>query len=180
MTLANQVSILRLLLVPMIVASLVYYHPDRDGLRFLTLGLFLLGVLTDAIDGYLARRWNQRTELGTWLDPLADKALILGTLISCSVIQGLPEALRIPAWFNLLVISRDVILVGGTMILFTLKGHVKVRPSWIGKCTTVAQMAVIISVLAGAGFRDQVIVLAASLTALSAIGYMRAGVKALG
>lgn len=179
MTLANQVSLLRLLLVPPIVASLVYYHPTRDWLRYVTLGLFLFGALTDAVDGYLARRWNQRTELGTWLDPLADKALILGTLISCSVVHNLPESLRIPAWFNLIVISRDVLLLGGALILFGLKGKLQVRPSAAGKCTTVAQMAVVVAVLLAWPIRLYVIVLAAGLTLLSAIGYIRTGLRAL-
>ncbi|MBI3321736.1 MAG: CDP-alcohol phosphatidyltransferase family protein, partial [Candidatus Omnitrophica bacterium] len=77
MSLANKVSIFRILLVPGIVASLLYYHPERDGLRFLALGLFLVGITSDALDGLIARRQNQQTELGTLLDPIADKFLIL-------------------------------------------------------------------------------------------------------
>ena len=134
MSLANKISIFRILLAPGIVASLVYYHPDRDGLRFVALGLFLIGIASDAIDGYLARRHNQQTELGTLLDPIADKFLILSTLISCATIQGLPAWMRVPAWFNLIVISRDVLLVAGTMVLFAMHGRWNVRPSRWCRC----------------------------------------------
>ncbi|MBI2174811.1 MAG: CDP-alcohol phosphatidyltransferase family protein, partial [Candidatus Omnitrophica bacterium] len=69
MNLANQISLFRLLLVPGVVASLVYYDESRDWLRFVTLGIFLVGVASDALDGWLARSQNQQTELGTLLDP---------------------------------------------------------------------------------------------------------------
>jgi CDP-diacylglycerol--glycerol-3-phosphate 3-phosphatidyltransferase len=180
MSLANKISLFRILLVPGIVASLVYYHPEREGLRFLALGLFVIGVCSDAVDGYLARAHNQQTELGTLLDPIADKLLILGTLISCSVIDGLPAWMRIPAWFNLLVISRDVVLVGGAVLLFALHGRWTVRPSRLGKWTTFAQMLVIPSVLLGLPLAAPLIGLAAALTVLSAINYLRLGIHALG
>lgn len=180
MNLANKISIFRILLVPAIVASLVYYHPQRDWLRFLALGLFLVGITSDALDGFLARWQHQQTELGTLLDPLADKSLILGTLISCSVIEGLPASMRIPAWFNLVVISRDALLITGALVLFALQGRWTVRPSRLGKWTTFAQMLVIPSVLLGLPFTTPLVVATAILTVLSAIGYVRLGIRVLG
>lgn len=180
MSLANQLSIFRLLLVPGIIACLVYYDPQRDWLRLLALGLFAVGMASDALDGWVARLQNQQTQLGTLLDPIADKSLILGTLISCSVIQGLPEALRIPAWFNLLVISRDVLLLAGAVVLFIIKGRWDVRPSWLGKWTTFAQMLVIPTVLLGLPLKLPSVAAAAVLTVLSAISYVRMGIRALG
>ncbi|MBI4343783.1 MAG: CDP-alcohol phosphatidyltransferase family protein [Candidatus Omnitrophica bacterium] len=180
MSLANQISIFRLLLAPAIVACLLYYSPQRDDLRFLALGLFVVGMASDALDGFFARVKRQQTELGTLLDPIADKALILGTLISCSTIQGLPAWMRVPAWFNLLVISRDVLLVAGSVVLFAMQGRWHVRPSPLGKGTTVAQMLVIPTVLLGLPVKEPLILLAAALTALSAASYIRMGVKALG
>ncbi len=180
MNLANKISIFRILLVPGIVASLVYYHPDRDALRFLALGLFVIGIASDAADGFLARLTNQQSELGTLLDPIADKALILSTLISCSMIQGLPPGMRIPAWFNLIVISRDVLLVAGAIVLFTIKGRWTVQPSWVGKCTTAAQMLVITSVLLGLPITPSLLFLAAILTVVSAVSYVRMGIRTLG
>ncbi len=179
MSLANKISIFRILLVPAIVASLVYYHPQRDVLRFVALGLFILGVLSDALDGFLARLKNQQTELGTILDPIADKFLILSALISCSVIHGLPDWMRIPAWFNLVVISRDVLLIAGTILLFAIQGHWNVRPSRLGKWTTFSQMVVIPVVLLGWPGKLQLVIVAATLTVLSAIGYIRTGIRLL-
>ena len=180
MSLANKISILRILLVPAVVGSLVYYHPSRDGLRFVTLGLFLVGMATDALDGLIARTQNQQSELGTLLDPIADKLLILGTLISCSIIRGLPEWMRIPAWFNLLVISRDALLVTGAVVLFAMRGSWSVRPSLLGKWATFAQMLVIPTVLLGLPMKAPLILLAAVLTVLSTVDYVRVGVRLLG
>jgi cardiolipin synthase len=182
MSLPNKISIFRILLAPVVVACLVYYHPERDWLRFLALGLFSIGVVSDAVDGFLARVHRQQTELGALLDPIADKSLILSALISCSVIRGLPVWMRIPAWFNLLVISRDVLLVAGTLVLFAMKGQWSVRPSWIGKSTTVAQMLVIPAVLLGSppALTQTLLGVAATLTALSAISYVRTGFRVLG
>jgi len=180
MSLANKISIVRVLLVPGIVASLVYYHPSRDWLRFVTLGLFVLGMVSDAMDGFVARRHNQQTELGTLLDPIADKFLILSTLISCSVIRGLPPIMRVPAWFNLIVISRDVLLIAGSVVIFTMTGRWSVRPSWLGKWTTFAQMLVIPSVLLGLPVTMPLIGIASLLTVLSAVTYVRMGIRVLG
>ena len=180
MSLANKVSVFRILLVPAIVASLLYYHPQRDWLRFLALGLFLVGMASDAIDGFLARWQNQQTELGTLLDPIADKFLILSALISCSAIKGLPAWMRIPAWFNLVVISRDVLLVAGTVVLFAIQGRWNVRPSRLGKWATFTQMLVIPAVLLGLPFKAPLVVIAAILTILSAASYVRMGLRVLG
>jgi len=179
MNLANKISIMRILLVPCIVASLVYYHPSRDGLRYLTLGLFLLGILSDAVDGYIARAKNQQSKLGTLLDPIADKLLILSALISLSTIRALPDWLRIPAWFNLIVISRDVVLIAGTVLIFGLTGALSVRPSWLGKCTVAAQMLVVPTVLLKLPWKVELLIVVAALTILSGIGYLRMGTKLL-
>lgn len=180
MSIPNQLAIMRILLAPCMVACLVYYHPDRDWLRFLALGLFAFGMLTDALDGLIARMANQRTQLGALLDPIADKLLILTTIISCSVIHGLPESLRLPAWFNIVVISRDALLVSGAIMMFFMRGKWSVSPSWVGKCTTVAQMSVIPVLLLQLPIKQHVIILAAILTVFSGVGYIRSGIRLLG
>ena len=179
MSIANKISIARILLVPVIVASLLYYSPERDGLRFVAFGVFVLGILSDALDGFLARLWHQESELGTILDPIADKALILSALISCSTIHGLPAWMRVPAWFNLIVISRDVLLISGSVLLFILKGRWSVRPSRLGKWTTFMQMMVVPSVLLGWPVTGALLLLAATCTVCSAVGYVRTGIRAL-
>ena len=180
MSIPNQLTIVRILLSPCMVGCLVYYHPERDWFRLLALGLFVFGMLTDALDGFIARMTNQRTELGMLLDPIADKLLILSTLISCAVIRGLPDSLRLPAWFNLLVISRDALLVFGSTLLFLIKGKWSVQPSWLGKCTTVAQMSVIPILLLELPIKPQAILMAAVFTLLSGIDYIRSGIRLLG
>jgi len=180
MSLANKISIGRILLVPGIVAALVYYSPDRDGLRFLACGLFFLGILSDAVDGFIARAQRQQSPLGTILDPTADKCLILGSLISLSTIRGLPEWMRIPAWFNLIVISRDALLVAGTAFIFVLTGKLAVQPNLLGKWTIVAQMLVVPTTLLDLPWKMPLLLLAAGLTVLSAASYLRLGTKALG
>ena len=179
MNLANKISVARILLVPGIIASLVYYHPSRDALRFLTLFLFSVGIVSDAIDGYIARSQNQASPLGTLLDPIADKCLILGTLISLSAIHGLPAWMRVPAWFNLIVISRDAILLAGAGILFLMKNRWIVRPSRLGKWTTAMQMMVVMSVLLRLPLREPLLVVAAACTIASGINYIRVGIRAL-
>jgi CDP-diacylglycerol--glycerol-3-phosphate 3-phosphatidyltransferase len=180
MSLANKISIFRILLVPGVVASLVYYHPERDGLRFVALSLFLVGIISDAIDGFLARWQRQETELGTLLDPIADKFLILSALISCSTIRGLPSWMHVPAWFNLIVLSRDALLVSGSLVLFLLQGRWHVRPSRLGKWATFSQMLVVPSVLLGLPVTGTLVAVSASLTILSAVSYVRMGLRVLG
>ncbi len=180
MSIPNQLTIIRILLAPCMVGCLVYYHPQRDWLRLLALAFFTLGIVTDALDGFIARIANQRTELGVLLDPIADKLLILTTLISCSVIHGLPEFLRLPAWFNIVVISRDALLVSGSIMLFFMRGKWFVSPSWIGKCTTAAQMSVIPVLLLGLPVKQHVILVATVLTVVSGIDYIRSGLRLLG
>ena len=179
MNLADKISILRILLVPAIIACLVYYHPERDGLRLLALGLFIVAMVSDVLDGFVARAQGNQSQLGTLLDPIADKLLILGTLISCSVIHGLPDWMRIPAWFNLLVISRDTLIITGTIVLFAIHGRWHVTPSRLGKWTTFSQMLVIPTVLLGLPVKEAFIAVAAILTVLSGVSYVRLGFRVL-
>ena len=179
MSLANKISLFRILLVPCVVASLLYYHPARDGLRYVSLALFVLGIVSDAVDGFIARSKHQQSQLGTLLDPIADKLLILSVLISLSTIRGLPGWMRIPAWFNLIVISRDTLLVAGTMLIFGLTGKLVVKPSPLGKLTIVAQMLVVPVVLLQLPIKMILLLVTAGLTVLSGIGYLRTGVRLL-
>ncbi|MBI3324404.1 MAG: CDP-alcohol phosphatidyltransferase family protein [Candidatus Omnitrophica bacterium] len=179
MSLANRISVFRILLAPCIVASLVYYSPSRDGLRSFTLALFIIGIFSDAIDGFVARSKNQHSELGAVLDPIADKLLILSSLISLSIIKGLPSWMRIPAWFNLIVISRDAILLVGVTVIFLIKGTMSIKPSFVGKCAIVAQMCIVPAVLLKLPIKPNLLAIAAALTVLSGIGYLRAGLRVL-
>ena len=179
MSLANRISIFRILLAPFLLASLLYYHPDRDWLRYVSLGLFLIGVVSDALDGFIARSRREQSQLGAILDPIADKLLILGALISLSTIKNLPPVLRIPAWFNLIVLSRDAILIVGTMVIFGLTGTIAIRPTRTGKWAIAAQMLVVPVVLLMWPVKMACLIIAAALTVCSGIGYIRMGIQLL-
>ena len=180
MGLPNQLSVLRILLVPGIIASLVYYSPEHDWLRLLALGLFVFGMVTDALDGFIARTQGLSSQLGALLDPIADKILIVGTLLGCSSIKALPEWMHIPAWFNLIVLTRDALVLLGALVVFLMQGRWGLRPDLLGKFTTVAQMLVIPTVMLHWPVKDQVILTASILTTLSAVSYLRLALRLFG
>lgn len=177
MSLANKISLFRILLAPVFVASLLYYHPERDGLRYVSLALFVVGILSDALDGFVARSKGQQSKLGAVLDPIADKFLILGACISLSTIHGLPAWMRLPAWFNLIVISRDAFLIVGTLLLFLVTGKAVVQPSRLGKAAVALQMCVVPTVLLNWPIKHPLLIVTAALTVCSGIAYVRRGVQ---
>ena len=144
LNLPNKLTILRILLIPFIVVSLVYYTPQNDILRWVAFSLFLVAILTDAIDGYIARKRGERTELGSFLDPLADKFLIDSTFL-CLTIGKFP--FHIPSWVTITVISRDLIIGIGFVIIYIVSGRKTVTPNRLGKLTTFFQMSTIVLVL---------------------------------
>lgn len=177
MNLANKLSIVRILLVPFFIASLVYYSPRQDILRFIALGIFTIAVLTDAVDGYIARIKNIKTELGTFLDPIADKLLLLSAFICLSIVGNMPKGLKLPAWVPIVVVSRDAIIVFGSLLIYIIAGSIKVMPSRFGKLTTFFQMLTIISLLLQFEFSFILWNIAVIFTVLSGIGYIIRGSK---
>lgn len=152
MTTANKITIVRILLIPVFVTLAIYYgvsvaarEPD-ERLRFAAMLTFFIAAVSDGLDGYVARRYNQRSSLGVILDPIADKGLLLSGIITLSVINwdaANPSAGHFPIWFPVLVISRDLVIVIGSAVLHLLNGKVVVRPRWTGKIATVLQMVAI-------------------------------------
>src|SRR5262245_59519736 len=117
MTTANKITILRILLVPFFIVQVLYYaeateSAAREWYRLAALLTFATAALFDALDGYIARRYNQRSELGAILDPLADKLLLVFAIVLLSR-HDKPSLDRIPFWFTMTVIGRDVILLLG-------------------------------------------------------------------
>jgi len=180
MSLANKLSIFRILLVPAFVACLIYYRPgESEWLRFLAVALFGLAAITDAVDGYIARAEHQATRLGAILDPAADKLFLVTAFLCLSLISTLPEQFRLPAWVPILVFSRDLIIVFGWLLIVLVTGDLQAKPSRMGKITTFFQMMTIVSVLLGLPFARVVLALAMVLTVLSGIGYLRRGNRLL-
>jgi CDP-diacylglycerol--glycerol-3-phosphate 3-phosphatidyltransferase len=154
MTTANKITLFRILLIPVFVWLLLDYirhyqrGEPREWERILACVIFAVASISDAVDGYIARRYNQRTVVGSFLDPLADKALLLSGLVVLSVRfkEGSPFAL-LPLWFPVLVISRDLILLMGTVLIHMLTGRAQARPRIVGKCATFFQMVTLLWVL---------------------------------
>lgn len=145
MNLANALTLLRIFLVPALIISIVYYQPNKEIYRYIALGIFTLGSLTDAVDGYIARTFNQQTKLGTLLDPLADKLIVVSAFL-CIFLQPHFD-LRPPVWFIILIVFRDSLIVMGLIIVFFTTGKIHVSPNFLGKCTTFFQMATVILLL---------------------------------
>lgn len=141
MNIANKITILRILLIPFFIAFILYSKWE------MALFVFIMAAATDGIDGYLARTLKQRTQLGEVLDPIADKLLILSAFISFAVAKEISPAVRPPTYVPIIIISRDAIIVLGALLLYLIKGELKVKPTLISKITTVLQMLTVISVL---------------------------------
>jgi cardiolipin synthase len=140
LTAANQLTLLRMLLVPAFVILEVYGHFGW--------ALIVFGVagLTDAFDGLLARRSGQKSNLGAWLDPMADKLLAVSTFVVLTV-PGLGLANRLPIWLTVLIISRDVVIVATVAVVNLAVGKRTFRPSIYGKIATATYMLTAIAAL---------------------------------
>jgi cardiolipin synthase len=129
LTAANQLTITRMLLVPVFVILLLY------GYRGWALITFFTAAATDLFDGLIARRSGQRTTLGAWLDPMADK-LLLVTMFVMLTLPDIGSVNRLPLWFTVLVISRDVVIVMTVAVVNLAVGRRTFRPSIFGKIAT--------------------------------------------
>lgn len=176
---ANKLSLFRILSIPFFITPLLYYSPQRDFLRFISLGIFLVAVLSDAIDGYIARKAKQRTVAGAILDPLADKLLLLSAFLCLSLIRGLPKDLRLPVWVLIIFISRDVIILLGSVVIYIVRGELKIYPTVWGKLTTLFQTVTIVSLLLRIKFSVLFWIAAVIFTVISGTDYIRRGFKIL-
>jgi CDP-diacylglycerol--glycerol-3-phosphate 3-phosphatidyltransferase len=141
----NFITLLRILLVPFLFSTLLYYEPGKDHLRLWAFFLFLVGTLTDAVDGLVARLQNQTTQLGKFLDPLADKLLLLSAYMGILFAREFP--LTPPVWVVVTIVFRDLVILVGLVVLFVSTGHVEVNPNLLGKATTAFQMVTMLSIL---------------------------------
>ena len=147
MTTANKITILRILLIPFFVVEVLYYVRNGNELhRFLAIITFAVAALCDGVDGYIARRYNQRSELGAILDPLADKLLLVSGIVLLSFDHS-PRFETVPLWVTVTIIGRDMVLLVGTLVIQMVLHKVTVRPRFIGKVATVLQMVAVLWVL---------------------------------
>ena len=135
MGLANWLTTLRILLIPVFVSLLVYRRPAE------ALLVFCLASLTDLLDGYIARSRGRQTRLGAFLDPVADKLLLTSAFVTLTYLKV------IPFWIAVVVVSRDLILSVGVLVIHVAGGTVQPAPSWLGKLSTVFQMATVLAAM---------------------------------
>lgn len=179
MNFANKISTFRILSVPFFIASLIYYSPKEDYLRFVALGIFVLAVVSDAVDGYIARKSKQHSKAGLILDPLGDKLLLMSAFICLYLIDGFPKGVRFPLWVTLIVISRDVLMLLGAVVIYIVKQNIDVSPTKWGKFTTIFQMLSVMAVLLQWGFSYILWWLAVIFTVISGVDYIKRGFKIL-
>ena len=173
MSLADKVSSVRIVLIPVFVSLLIYsrYHPF---LRYLAVGVFVLAVLSDFFDGLVARIKKEKSELGQIIDPLADKLLLLSAFVSLYLLH-----FSIYLWLVLVVVSRDLIILLGAVVLHLLKIEVTIAPSIFGKLTTFFQMFTILWILLGIPYYFFISFTAVVFTLVSGVDYFLRGLKAV-
>ncbi len=140
LSIPNLITLARILSVPLVVWAIT------SGEMLIAFVLFLAAGVSDAVDGFLAKRFHMASEVGAYLDPLADKALIVSIYVSL----GIAEA--IPRWLVILVVSRDIMIVSAVMLSWLLGRPMQVKPLTVSKLNTVAQIVYACLVLAALGF----------------------------
>lgn len=141
LSIPNLITLGRILLVPIVVWAI------SSGSMWIAFVLFVVAGVSDAVDGFLAKRFNMTTELGRYLDPLADKALIVSIYLALGI-NG-----TIPRWLVILVVSRDILIVGGIMLSWLMGDPLKIKPLWVSKINTAAQIVFACVVLGSIGFQ---------------------------
>ena len=169
----NILTLGRLLLTPLFVIFML-----RDQM-IPALAVFSLAAISDGLDGFIARWFNQRTVLGAYLDPIADKVLLVSAFV-CLAILGI-----IPEWLAVIVLSRDILIVLGIAVLTLTEKPYRIRPSLVSKCTTAIQLILVFVVLLAPGFPGARVVqtpllwLTAALTMISGFHYLYIGMHML-
>src|SRR5205809_4578570 len=135
MGLANWLTVLRILLIPVFVSLLVYRKPGP------ALVVFVAAALTDLLDGYVARRHGLSSRLGAFLDPMADKLLLVSSFVTLTWLKALPF------WIAAVVISRDLILMVGALVIHMAGGRIYPRPSRAGKAATFFQILTVVTAM---------------------------------
>jgi cardiolipin synthase len=173
--LPNLITLARILVVPVVVWAIASGH------MLIAFVLFLAAGISDAVDGYLAKRLDMRSELGAYLDPLADKTLLVSIYIALGISGALPR------WLVILVVSRDILIVGAVMLSWLLGKPIAVKPLAVSKINTAAQIILAGLVLASFGFAFEArwalkvgMAAVAGLTLLSAAFYVAEWVRHMG
>lgn len=137
MSIPNFITLGRIVLVPLIIAMIVNRNWQ------LAFVLFVIAGISDAVDGFLAKRFDMATELGAFIDPLADKALLISLYVTLAIVDALPS------WLAILVVFRDVIILGAVLVAWLLDRPIEIKPLVVSKLNTGAQIALAAAILCG-------------------------------
>lgn len=176
---ANRITVFRILAVPFFTAVLLYYSPQRDYLRWTALAIFLFAVVSDVFDGYIARTRHQKTQAGALLDPLADKLLLISAFLCLYKIGEHLPSVRFPLWLVVTVISRDVILLIGALLIFVIHGQLSGEATKWGKISTFFQVTAILGMLVQWEISVFTWYAAVVFAIISGIDYIRSGIRVL-
>ena len=176
---ANRITIFRILAVPFFIGVILYYSPQREYLRLVALGIFAFAVISDVVDGYIARTQHQRTPAGALLDPLADKLLLISAFICLYKVGEFLPVLRFPLWLLVTVISRDVILLIGVLLIFMVHGQFSGEASKWGKASTFFQVIAVLGMLLQWNVSVASWYAAVLFAVISGVDYIWYGVKIL-
>ena len=179
MSLADKVTTIRFILIPVFV-SLLIYSKSHESLKYWALVVFTLAILSDFFDGLVARIKKEKSDIGQVIDPLADKLLLFTAFISLYLLRNeLPFRFQMPLGVVLVVVSRDMIILLGVAIMHFLKIDVTIEPSAWGKLTTFFQMITVFSLLIDFFLFPWVWKAAVIFTLISGIDYFLRGIKAI-
>ncbi len=181
MTLANQITLVRILLIPVFVGFVVYYAEGLkagmgdERLRYAAIVTFTIAALSDALDGWVARRFNQHSKLGVILDPVADKLLLISAI--CTLSFG-DWPVKLPFWFVILYLTREVFSVIGAFVIHFIVGKVNIKAHWTGKVATFSEIAVVsVALLCLPGFILPVSIFSALFIFISGMIYIGEAIR---
>ena len=179
LTFANKVTVGRILLVPFFIVATLSMSPESPHLRWVALGLFLAAVISDVIDGYIARTRREKTRAGAILDPLADKMLLISAFVCLYIQRDYFDDIVFPLWFVVAIISRDVILLVGSMIIQFTTGRLDIQPNRSGKFTAFLQILCVLGIFLQLRFTVLFWYAALIATVVSGIIYIKEGIKTI-
>lgn len=169
MTLANKITLIRIVFIPIFIVLLMQGHHPWPAV------IFTFTIVTDALDGFIARWKKQKTALGSFLDPLADKLLMLSSFLTLAYLQV------VPLWIFVVILSRDILIVLGWLIIYFITHSTEIKPRLSGKLTAIIQMSTVWLILLGLpeAWKQTMLIATVLITAASGLDYVISGSRNL-
>ncbi len=172
---ANRLTLVRIVLVPVLAILLIEYTSEHDWLRYVALAVFAVAAATDLFDGLIARFFDQQTQFGTLLDPIADKMLLNVAYVLLSVQHQLP--VHISKWIPVVILGRDVIIVLGAWYMNEVQGPFNIKARISGKITTALQTVSVLAVLSAFTWSHWLLIVTVGFSVVSLADYLWYGTR---